>query len=334
MSKWLDKSKFNKFKTRVNEEADRKPSGGAQPSFEYKWDTPKAGTADKDAIYKLRLLPDPEGRFYEKMMYHMYKVGEQWHFSICPKTFDYNNFCPVCAVTQKLYKGGDADRNEAYAYKRKEKYVTNMRVVNDPRDEDKDKDAQANGKVLIYEFPTKVENKIRDSINDTDEGVGYGAYDPGEEGFDFIVKIGLTKPQADGKQWPDYTNSNFARMASPVGDSDEEINEVMKQTHDLEKYMKQQTLSNSEKIVQGLKDNLVFELIEEDYDREMKRAGVVAKAKASNESVEEKAAPKQEAKPKEDPKPEPKDDEVPTQSIEDDGGDELEKELLDELNNI
>ncbi|MFW6026787.1 MAG: hypothetical protein ACOCRX_10640, partial [Candidatus Woesearchaeota archaeon] len=71
---------------------------------------------------------------------------------LCPKTFNFENPCPICSVTSKLYKGTEDDKKEAGRYKRKQKFVSNIFVVDDPRDSEKEKDDKASGKVLIYEF--------------------------------------------------------------------------------------------------------------------------------------------------------------------------------------
>jgi len=260
--KWINKDLFQKFKSEVQEDADRK----TQTNDSYTWKNPEPGTTSNPKEYKIRLLPDKEGHFYKKMFYHMFQVnGESWKFSICPKTFDQEDYCPICAVTAKLYKGSDDDKKEAQRFKRKEKFISNILIVNDPRDADKDDDLKVSGKVMLYEFPSKVEQLIRSSINDSENGVGMGAYDP-EEGYNFILKVGLTKPDQSGKSWPNYETSTFARQKSAIADTEDEINEIIDKTVDIVEYL-QKKLPNEEKIIEDLKTENVFSLIEDDYNK-------------------------------------------------------------------
>lgn len=222
----------------------------------------------------------------------MFQSGDQWKFSICPKTFNQEAYCPICAVTNKLYKGNEADKSEAQKFKRKEKFVSNIYVVSDPRDIDKDDDKKSAGKVKLYEFPSKVEALIRSNITDTENGVGMGAYDP-EAGFNFVLKVGLTKKDGAGKEWPSYDSSTFARQSSAVADTEKEIEELINSTVDIVEHLRKQ-LPNEEKIIEELKNCLVFELIEEDYDRKKKIDSGVSKPKekkveeSSDELKEEK----------------------------------------------
>lgn len=220
----------------------------------------------------------------------MFQVnGETWKFSICPKTFDQEAYCPVCAVTAKLYKGSDDDKKEAQRFKRKEKFISNVLIVNDPRDADKDEDLKVSGKVMLYEFPSKVEQLIRSSINDNENGVGAGAYDP-EEGYNFILKVGLTKKDAAGKEWPNYETSTFARQPSAIADTEKEINEIINSTTDIVEYL-QKKLPNEEKIIEDLKAENVFSLIEEDYARKRKITGTITKAAESVKEEQEESEP-------------------------------------------
>lgn len=263
-SKWISDELFAKFKAKTIEEAEKKTTGNFS---DLKWETPDKGTFEKPISYTIRLLPDSSRNFYKKMFYHMYKVGDKWSFSICPKTFDLEAYCPVCSVTTKLYKSGsESDKTEAYQYKRKEKFITNILVVNDPRDQDRDDNLKNSGKVKLWEFPSAVEQIIRSSMLDSENGVGKGSYDPGDGGYNFILKVGSKKPQADGKVWPDYTTSTFGRNSSAIGDNDDEIEAILEKTINLDEYLRKQ-LPKEENIIKELKEQLVFDLIQDEYNK-------------------------------------------------------------------
>lgn len=328
-SKYVKKDLFSKFKEQTQQQVQSDQNRG--PSN--KWPNP---TPLMD--YKIRFLPDKTGsNVYKKYFYHMFQMGDKWQFSLCPKTFDFEAYCPVCAVAGKLYRtGNDADKKEAGRFKRKEKFAANIFVVNDPRDQDKDEDQKQSGKVKIFEFSTKLEAQIRSAILDSENGVGEDGFDPSENGVNFILKVTETKPGPDGKKWPDYSTSAFARNSSPIADSDEELDEIMANTIDLDEYVKAMTAKEDE-IVEMLKEEQVYELIQEEYERILRKRSGKAQAEPAR-SVTAKPEPEEEAPkkaipveeeqeaPKEEKKPAPKKEEPKSKNSEDD---ELLAELMD-----
>ena len=120
MSKWISKDLFNDFQKEKKAEADKPNSYGMKRS-DIIWDTPLKGTQDKPKIYEGRFLPDIDGGFYKKYSYHMFQSGEKWMFILCPKTYNFEIYCPFCSATSQLYQGTEADKKIAYNYKRKEK---------------------------------------------------------------------------------------------------------------------------------------------------------------------------------------------------------------------
>ena len=216
----------------------------------------------------MRLIPDKEMNFYKTYHYHMFKnVNDKWAFVICPKTFDFDAYCPLCAVTSKLYQGSGADKPKAYQMKRKRKHCVNSYIKKDPRDENNEN--KSVGKVLVYEFPDAVEKKIKAEMNDEEYGAGVNIFEPGKEGVDFILKVGATKPLPDGpnkgKSFPNYDLSTFANKAMALG-TDDQINVIMESTHNLDEYLKNMSKTDEE-LVNIIKDEMLFSLIEEDYNR-------------------------------------------------------------------
>jgi thiol-disulfide isomerase/thioredoxin len=200
----------------------------------------------------------------------MYKNSKgQWTFVFCPKTYNFENYCPFCAATMKLYQGSKEDKRSGYNYKRKRKHVVNAHIIKDPRDaeaeEDKDK---SGGKTLIYEFPDTVESKIRSEMQDEEYGNGMNIFDPGEDGVDFILKVGATKPIQEegpnkGKSFPDYSDSKFANKSYPLAKDDSVIEEIMEKTHDLDEYLKSME-RKEEDLISMVKDEMLWELISQD----------------------------------------------------------------------
>lgn len=262
MSKYVKKDFFNEWKKNVasQETNEEKKSNGNSN----KWANPVPGLE-----YKIRFLPDVSGKnFYKKYFYHMFQdTDNQWKFSLCPKTFNMETYCPICSVVNKLYKAGtNADKVEAGRFKRKDKFVANIFVVSDPRDQDKDEDLKASGNNKLFEFATKLESIIRTQLLDAENGVGEAGFDPSDSGINFIIRVTETKPDDKGKKWPDYTTSAFARNATAIADSDEEVDDIMKKTIDLDKYLKDMA-PDEEKIIEDLKGENVYDLIAEEYEK-------------------------------------------------------------------
>ena len=264
MSKWIDKSLFNEFQKQKKSESDAPQTGGVRRS-DLVWKTPEKGTVDKPKVYEGRFIPDKKGNFYKKYSYHMFLCGEKWAFSICPKTYNFDNYCPFCSATSKLYQGTAADKKIAYQYKRKDKFVSNFFITSDPRDAEAETENKVEGTIKLYEFPAKVEMKLKEEITDTKNGYGYKIFDPGEDGHNFILKVLATKKDANGKVWPDYSSSTFARASKAIG-SDSEIDKIIKSTTNLDEYIKSLEV-NEDVIKKWLKAEMLDELVEDEIER-------------------------------------------------------------------
>jgi hypothetical protein len=276
MSKWINKELFEDF---VTEKMNEETTGKKSRRSDVVWATPVMGTQDKPKIYEGRFLPDKKGSFYKKFHYHGFKSGERWVFPLCPKTYDFYNFCAFCNATQKLYLGTEADKKAAYNYKRKDKFVGNFYVVDDPRDEDKKPEDKVSKTLKLYEFPEKVESKLKSMMTDKKHGLGPAIFDPGDEGYNFLIKVKATKPTPEGKQWPDYSDSDFARKPEALG-TEKEIEELMAKTFSLEDYIETQKLTDDE-IVQILQTEMLWDLVKDDWMKAKKSMPASPAAAAS-----------------------------------------------------
>lgn len=266
MSKWIDKQLFKEFAQEKTKEAEQeKQKGGSSARMGMIFPTPERGSVDKPKVYEGRFIPDQNGKFYKKFFYHMFMSGEQWQFILCPKTHNFENWCGWCSVTQKLFMGGQEDKKSAQNYKRKEKYVGNWFVVKDPRDAERESDEKLQNSVRLYEFPGRVESKLKTEITDTKEGYGFNIFNPGEDGYNFILKVKSTKKDREGRTWPDYSDSMFSRSPQALG-SDRQIKKIMESTFDLEEYVG--TLARSEDdILDLLKGEMVWDLVASEHKR-------------------------------------------------------------------
>ncbi len=259
MSKWIKKDLFESFQKEKIEEKDTSNSGSYVRS-ELVWDTPEKGTVESPKVYEGRFLPDPEGEFYKRYYFHFWKSGENWKYVFCPKTHDYKSFCPICSAVSKLYNGTKDDKQQAYQLKKKEKNVANFFIVKDNRDDEKDEENKVVGKVKLYEFPGKVEQKVKKEITNRDEGYGMEIFDPGPEGRNFIINVLSTKPQDGGRTWPDYSTSDFSRRQYALG-TDAEIEALLETCTSLKGYIESKE-TDKDKIVEILKSEFLWDLVE------------------------------------------------------------------------
>lgn len=263
MSKWIDEDKFNKFVDTKRKEQDSKN----RFKSEYLW-KPKPGTNEQPIDYEGRLLPDVDGSFYKKILYHMHASlsGEKYIYVLCPKTYDYNNFCPYCTITNKLYAtGNESDKKLASKVKRKTKFATNYFVIDDPRHKDDDDNFKFNGKVWIYEFAEKLETIIKKEMTDEKRGSGLSIFDPGKDGVNLLLSIGLTKKDQAGNTYPAYDGTKFIRTNKPLG-SDKQIEDIMGSLHNISDYIK-----STGKDIKSYKEILIneklFNLVKEEWER-------------------------------------------------------------------
>ena len=301
MSKWVKQDLFKEF-TEEKKNETQPATGGA--FIDKKWKNLEKGPSDNPKTYEVRFLPDPVKGFYKKIFYHMWKVGEKWCFYQCPKTEDFNNPCPICAVVNKLFQGSESDKVEARKLKRKEKYVSNVFVAYDPRDAGKaaDDESKQEGKVLLYEFPSKLEQKLAEEIKDTRNGLGASVFDPGPDGYNFIIKVG-TQSGGQNQSFPEYSMSTFARRPSAIG-SDEEIDKLMETRVSLDEYITKGKKSMND-LIKSMKDEMFWDLIARDFERYETTSEKKTEEPKKEESVKTEEPKKTEdSKPREEPKKE------------------------------
>jgi len=269
MSKWLRKDDYDDFANQKAKEAENNKDDSSNHFFR-KWKNPQMGTVDRAKEYKIRLLPDPVKGFYKEYMYHGFRVGEKFKYFLCNKTYGLEEYCPFCEATKILYQGNDTDKRKASQYKRNTRYVSNVYVIEDPRDVDvKDEAYKVNNTVRLYEFPSTVESKISNEINDKDQGYGMKIFDP-EDGFDFILKVKAKPKDKNGKEWPDYGDTIFARRATPIAETEEKISEIMAQCISLEEYIKSLVLSVDE-METLLKSEMLWDDVGHNFEKCYKR---------------------------------------------------------------
>jgi hypothetical protein len=319
MSKWINKDLFDSFQKEKIEEKDTNSGGYMRSNLV--WDTPEKGTTENAKVYEGRFLPPPKGtKFYMRYFYHFWKSGETWKYVQCTKTPDnFKTFCPICSVVSKLYNGTKDDKRQGYLLKRKERNVANFYIVKDNRDDDRDDENKVVGKVKLYEFPSKVEQKVKKEITNKDEGYGAQIFDPGPDGRNFIINVLSTKKQDDGRTWPDYSTSDFSRRQYALGD-DDEIKGILETCVDIEAYVDSME-TDKDKVVDILKNEFLWELVEDECI-------------ANGYKDVEAGSTRRQPEPERESTPEPQEDEQETQEPEPDNEPESETSAETDLGEL
>ena len=315
MSKWIKEDKFKDF---ANKKASETPDDEKNTDYNLKWKNPTMGSVEKAKDYRVRFLPDKSSDFYKKYFYHYFVIDEKHYFVMCPKTHGLDEYCPWCSVSQMLYKGNKEDKKLAASYSRKEKYVANILVVDDPRDNDVDDEYKVSGSVRLYEFPKAVESKLKKEITDKTEGYGMAIFNP-ENGYDLIISIKSKKKDKNGKTWPDYSETAFSRKSSSIG-SEKEIDDIMDKTVLLSEHIENMALTWDEH-KKLLKVEGFWEDVEEEFERRVNDVKVVKKTEPEN--VEEQQEQKQQEQASDE-----KEENLNIQSDDDMSDDDLLKDLM------
>lgn len=261
-SRFINFDDFDKFEKKLVNQKAPEPK-----SFAPKWDTKTMkGTAENPNTYEFRYLPEASKSFYKSYFYHMKSINDKWNYMICPKTFDAEAYCPICAAVQKLYKGTSDDKLLAKDWKRKQRYAANVLIIDDPRDASQnDVEKKVVGKVLMFEFPGEIEKVLRGEIEDKKRGIGYLTFDPGDEGYNFVLKVGAKPGDKPGSTWPTYT-LQLAKRPCAIADNDVEIQALLDKTYNLDDYLNASVVTE-EHMIKLMKEGLIYDFIKFDYER-------------------------------------------------------------------
>lgn len=227
---------------RAKLEAQAQPRTGGADDRYWKAETDKAG----NGYAVLRFLPagpsdlerNENAAPFVNYYRHMFKTpAGKWFVNNCPTTI--GDECPVCKANSELWNTEiPANQDLVRKRKRQQKYVTNVLVVKDS------KNPENEGKVFLYEFGTKIFEKIKGIM--FPEFEDEDARDPFDlwEGADFKLKI----RQVEG--YTNYDKSEFEATSTPVADTDEDIERIWKQCHSLLDFVEPSKYKSYDKLQQ------------------------------------------------------------------------------------
>lgn len=233
-SKWQNKFNWNQIKDDIEKEKDSKSKKYKDDRLFYPdW---KAAVA-KNKFYTLRFLPDQEGNPFVHYYTHGFQypnsdgTGKKWYINNCISTFGWDPKCPICAKNSEYYDSAfESDKALGKERARKQHWVSNILVVNDPINPDN------NGKIFLYKYGYKIYQKIEKQMfpseidlsdDDFQEFVPFDLFN----GADFKLKITMQG------EYPNYDTSSWSQIKAIANGDEDEIDVLMEQTHDLSEFL-------------------------------------------------------------------------------------------------
>ena len=216
-------NKFEEVRKRAEQKKVAAEKGGE--GYDDSWKFRPQLPANKPKItYRLRLLPNVHSELGEPWLlahFHMFRRPDgKFIYTLCPTSTEGKDAkCPFCEKSKRLFDTQDKSlEDEARKVYKKKRFFANVLVVDDPRQGEENQE----GQVLVWEFGTQIYDKLEEQI---ERGMNF--YDV-FEGRDFELQI---KKKGE---YPDYNSSQFAMDASPVSDSEEKLDAIFEQIHNLD----------------------------------------------------------------------------------------------------
>jgi len=236
-SKWKNKFNWQQIKDDIEKEKDSKSKSYKDDRF---WQPDWKQAIEKGKFYTIRFLPDQEGNPFVQYYTHAFKYpnsdgsGKKWYINNCISTFGWDPKCPICAKNSEYYDSPyESDKEIAKDRKRKQHWVSNILVVNDPFN------PENNGKVFLYKYGFRIYKKLESQMFPSEADLD----DPDFEQFvpfdlfggaDFKLKIkdaGISKDVV-----PNYDDSAFSKVR-PVTKDEAELDTIMESTHNLDEFL-------------------------------------------------------------------------------------------------
>jgi hypothetical protein len=179
--------------------------------------------------YTVRLLPNVKDP--SKTFFHYYSYGwnslttGQLVTAISPTTWNQRD--PIAEERFRILRNGtEAEKTKALAIKRRENWMVNVYVVNDPVN------AENNNKVKIVRFGRQLHKIIMDAIEGEEAAdLGPRIFDLSPKGCNLKIKV---EKQGD---YPTYVSSKFAIPKEIEGLDEDSYKKIYNSAFDLESYV-------------------------------------------------------------------------------------------------
>jgi len=183
--------------------------------------------------YLVRLIPNVND--ISKTIYHYFNHGwqslatGQFVSCVCPSTVGLR--CPICEERVRLYRGDEDDKKNAKMLGKKEQWLANVYVVDDPSSEE-NKD-----QIKIFRYGKQIEKIITDATEGIDKDeFGARIFDLTDEG----CNLRITVEKNDGG-YPTYVSSKFLRESAIKGMTDAKIEDIYEKLFQLDKVFEMKT---------------------------------------------------------------------------------------------
>jgi hypothetical protein len=297
------------------EQSDNNSSDNKQNRF---W-RPVIEDTDTSVEYVIRFLPSENEDYpWTKMMTHMFKYPNGNYVSFnCPKKHKIGDGkCQLCDEVSEIYDSENQTKIKSIASRRyaKARYMTNILVVKDPRD-----NGANEGKVFLYAYGKQIFEILKEEIMDEDDGCLF--YDP-EDGADFKLKIEWTGSGKD--KYQSYLKSKFINKGSVTNLKGEDLDEEA-----IDKLMEQRVDVTTDILAPDKfwsNEQIIASLDQQKY---------VSKADLSKDSTgDEVTAPKKEKEVEDTPPPKKEKEKEKEKPDVDVSGDDDDDDLDDLLNDL
>lgn len=183
----------------------------------------------------IRFLPAPpdEDLPFVKYFTHSFKVGGKYYYENCPTSLPGKQPCPACEENNKFWNSGlDSDKAIARLRKRRVSYISNILVINDP------KNPENNGKVFLFRYGIKLWEKINSSMHPeaAELAAGVEPINPFDlwTGRNFHLKSKNIK--VGDETFPNYDDSGFL-APSPLHTDDKQLEAIWKKEYSLQAFL-------------------------------------------------------------------------------------------------
>ena len=179
--------------------------------------------------YVVRLLPnvkDPTKTFFHYYSYGWNSVTTgQLVTTVSPTTWNQRD--PIAEERYRILRNGtEKEKEKALAIKRRENWLVNVYVVNDPVNADN------NGKIKIVRFGRQLHKIIMDAIEGEEAAeLGPRIFDLSSKGCNLRIKV---EKQGD---YPTYVSSKFSTPKEIEGLDEDSYDKIYKSAFDLESYV-------------------------------------------------------------------------------------------------
>ena len=200
--------------------------------------------------YLVRLLPNtksPENTF-SHYYHHGWQSIETGQYVSMTSPSTWGERCPISELYFKIIRNTNSSEDELKRakelLKRKENWMVNVYVINDPNNPDN------NGTVKVLRFGRQLDKIIQSAINGDDANeFGMKIFDLSEKGCNLRIKCELVSDNPKAPKYPTYTASRFLSPSSIDGLDASKAEEIYKSIHDLSSFLEHKTVDDIKKFI-------------------------------------------------------------------------------------